>query len=182
MQIPNWILWKYATRNGKTTKIPITVEGKPASIHKNMITFEEAFDAWWTLDRGEGLGFVFTEEAGIVGIDLDHCVDDDRQIQRWALEHIKLFDSYTEISPSGHGIHILIRANFPHGRKIGDFEIYGKSRFFTVSWDVVGGRDVVMNRQEELNRLVARFRKSSTRNRQTDLQSTKRVVNIQETL
>ena len=44
-------------------------------------TFEEAreaFNVWHEHGRVNGIGFVFTREAGIVGMDFDHCLSGGR--------------------------------------------------------------------------------------------------------
>ena len=49
-------------------------------------------------------------------------------------------DSYTEASPSGTGVHILVKAVLPAGgRKKDKVEMYSEGRFFTVSGEHLGG-------------------------------------------
>ena len=59
----------------------------------------------------EGLGFMFQKETGLVGIDIDHCLDADGNIVD---ERVKAIldanDGYAEISKSRSGIHIISRA------------------------------------------------------------------------
>jgi putative DNA primase/helicase len=51
-----------------------------------------------------------------VGIDLDGCRDPQTGvIEPWALEVVRLLDSYTEVSPSGRGLHIWVRGFLPEG-------------------------------------------------------------------
>jgi hypothetical protein len=78
---------------------------------------------------------VFDPEAGIVGVDLDNCRDaDSEEIEKWAVDIIDRLDSYTEISPSGTGIHVLVKGELPPGRnRREDIEIYDRDRFFTVT-------------------------------------------------
>ncbi len=45
----------------------------------------------------------------ITGIDLDNVIREDGTLEPFALEIINLMNSYTEISPSGTGIHILCK-------------------------------------------------------------------------
>jgi hypothetical protein len=67
---------------------------------------------------------------------------------------ISKFDSYTEVSPSKTGYHIIIKGkkNFPNCRR-GDFEIYEKDRFATFTGDVYQGYTEINERQEVLDRL-----------------------------
>ena len=60
----------------------------------------------------------------------------DGEIALWALEIARYFDSYTELSATGTGLHIILRGNVPNRRK-GDVEVYSSKRFFTVTGHVV---------------------------------------------
>jgi hypothetical protein len=94
---------------------------------------------------GAGIGFVFTRQAAISGIDLDHCRDKDTgEIDTWARAIITQLDSYSEISPSGTGVHILLKGSLPEGtdgkkkslkgsgyRPDAAVEIYSAGRYFT---------------------------------------------------
>ncbi len=98
-------------------------------------TFEEALEAY---EDGEyaGLGFVFSSADPYTGIDLDNCVDESGEISLWALEIVRYFDSYTELSATGSGLHIIVRGEIPNRRK-GDVEVYSAKRFFSVTGHVV---------------------------------------------
>ena len=53
-----------------------------------------------------------------------------------AQDIIERLDSYTEISPSGTGFHVLIEGELPDGRnRRGSIELYDTARFFTVTSD-----------------------------------------------
>src|SRR5262249_16427040 len=81
----------------------------------------------------DGPGFVLCENDGFVGIDLDHCVS-DQKISLWALKIIFELESYTEFSPSGSGVRIFLKGKLPPaGRKRGSIEMYESSRYLTVT-------------------------------------------------
>jgi putative DNA primase/helicase len=64
----------------------------------------------------DGIGFVFTESDPFCGVDLDACVDPKTgEIASWASEIVRELNSYTAFSPSGTGLHVLLRAEFPPG-------------------------------------------------------------------
>jgi len=93
--------------------------------------------------RWDGLGFVFTKDDDIMGIDLDHCVV-DRKVAPWANEIVDALSSYTELSPSRNGVHIICRGpNLHKGHKVkyqgGAVEIYSSGRYFTVTGDHLVG-------------------------------------------
>lgn len=99
-----------------------------------------------------GIGFMFNGN-GIVGIDFDHCYQDG-QLAPWVGEWVKRFDSYTEFSPSGTGLHILCRGRLP-GRaiKLSEAEMYDQGRFFTVTGN--GPAKPLCEAQEAIDALYA---------------------------
>jgi putative DNA primase/helicase len=133
---PQWVVWKAV--GDKPDKVPYSVRtGYKASSTDLMTwsTFEEAIEAY---KNGEyaGLGFVFSSADPYTGIDLDDCVDEDGEIALWALEIARYLESYTEISATGTGLHIIVRGEIPNRRK-GDVEVYSSKRFFTMTGHVV---------------------------------------------
>jgi len=133
---PQWVVWKAV--GDKPDKVPYSVRtGRKASSTDLMTwsTFEEAAEAY---EHGEyaGLGFVFSSADPYTGIDLDDCVDENGEIALWALEIARYFDSYTELSATSTGLHIIVRGNVPNRRK-GEVEVYSSKRFFTVTGHVV---------------------------------------------
>ncbi|POG54425.1 hypothetical protein AUR65_015800 [Haloferax marisrubri] len=94
---------------------------------------------------------MFTEDDPIVGVDLDDCrdpetgdVDDDAQ------DIIDRLDSYTEVSPSGTGYHVLIKGELPDGRnRRGHIELYDTARFFTVTGDRVSDTSGHVKRRQD---------------------------------
>jgi len=132
-----WLCWRYEERNGKPTKVPYS----PLTSEKARVTdpagwtgYAEAVAAF--RERGyDGIGFVFMKDDPFCGIDLDDCLDPETdEIEPWAQEIIDELDSYTEISPRGTGVHILIRAALPDGRNRRDrIEMYDHERYFTVT-------------------------------------------------
>lgn len=60
-----------------------------------------------------GVGIAFSG-SGIAGIDLDNVVDRERsELTPEAAEIIELMNTYTEVSPSGTGLHILFFGTLP---------------------------------------------------------------------
>jgi putative DNA primase/helicase len=134
---PQWVVWK--ALGDKPEKVPHSARtGRKASSTDLLTwgTFEEALQAY---ENGEydGVGFVFSSADPFTGVDLDDCVDEDGEIALWAMEIVRYFDSYTELSATGTGLHIIVRGNVPNRRK-GDLEVYSSKRFFTVTGHVLG--------------------------------------------
>jgi putative DNA primase/helicase len=135
---PQWVVWKAV--GDKPGKVPYSARtGRRASSTDLLTwsTFEEALEAYENGDYA-GLGFVFSSADPYTGIDVDNCVDvdGDGEIAGWALEIVRYFDSYTELSATGSGLHIIVRGNVPDRRK-GEVEVYSSKRFFTVTGHVV---------------------------------------------
>jgi putative DNA primase/helicase len=133
---PQWVVWKAV--GDKPEKVPYSARtGRRASSTDLLTwaTFQEALEAYENSDYA-GLGFVFSSADPYTGIDLDNCVDADGEIAGWALEIVRYFDSYTELSASGTGLHIIVRGNVPNRRK-DEVEVYSLKRFFTVTGHVV---------------------------------------------
>jgi putative DNA primase/helicase len=134
---PQWVVWKAV--GDKPDKVPYSARtGRRASSTDLLTwsTFQEALEAY---ENGEyaGLGFVFSSADPYTGIDLDDCVDPQTgEIAVWALEIVRYFDSYTELSATGTGLHVIVRGEVPNRRK-GDVEVYSSKRFFTVTGHVV---------------------------------------------
>ncbi len=133
---PQWVMWRAVGE--KPDKVPYSARtGRRASSTDLMTwsTFEEALDAY---ENGEyaGLGFVFSSGDPYTGIDLDGCVEAYGQIAPWALEIIQHFDSYTELSATGTGLHVIVKGEVPNRRKDG-VENYSSKRFFTVTGHIV---------------------------------------------
>ncbi|WP_254547378.1 phage NrS-1 polymerase family protein [Halomarina pelagica] len=179
VEYDQWICWREVERDGKPTKVPITPrsgEFASATDEGTWTEFETATAYTATADV-DGLGFVFTNDDPIVGIDLDDCrdpgtntVDDD------ARDIVTRLDSYTEVSPSGTGFHVLIKGDLPEGRnRKGSVEMYDSARFFTVTGDHV---DVtprrVATRQDALTAIHREYvQESSPKAQQTATQPTR---------
>ena len=138
MALPQWVTWSGSVGgNGKLSKIPINPNtGKLAKVNDSDTwgSFDEALSFYQ--DQGlQGIGFVFSDYDDYVGIDIDACIDPDTgAVDSPALQTIKQFESYTEISPSGKGVHILIKGKLPAGRRrMGNFEMYDRISSFNSS-------------------------------------------------
>jgi putative DNA primase/helicase len=135
--IDQWVVWRYAWQKGKWDKPPLqSRSGNLASTTKpkTWSTFDAAMAAYET-GTVDGIGFVFAKKNRLVGIDLDHCRDlETSLIEPWALEIIHSFRTYTELSPSGTGIHIIAGGVLPGpGVKTARVEMYDTGRYFTMT-------------------------------------------------
>lgn len=142
-QLSHWVGWKYMQRPGEDhkRKVPINaMDGQPAKSN-DPTTWCDFDTACLGKERFglDGIGFMFSGD-GIFGIDIDHCYDPETQeLDPAAAEIIETVQSYTELSPSGTGIHILCKGVLPEGRKRrGAVEMYSTLRYFTVTGNQFG--------------------------------------------
>lgn len=140
--LKGWVCWRLEVRDGKPTKVPYDPNsGRKASVSDPATWgwFSDAIIAWGeTIGKPggmTGMGFVFSASDPYCGIDLDGCRDPETgAIQPWAVEAIRKLDGYTEISPSGSGIHIIVKGALPPGRRRkGAIEMYDSGRFFCMT-------------------------------------------------
>lgn len=144
--------WRREERNGKTTKLPVcAANGRMAKSTDpaTWATFEEAVAAvgrW----RCDGMRFVFGPDRAYTGLDLDHVIEGGvlDSAYRWVVEEA---GTYTEVSPSGDGLHLIFRGAKPQdaersrkgqpgGRVV---EMYDHDRYFTVTGNVFEGHGAV---------------------------------------
>jgi predicted P-loop ATPase len=137
---PQWVCWRYAHRPGdpKPTKEPINTRSGQLASTKNPETWAslDAVMKRFKAGRVDGIGYVFDDDH--IGIDLDNAIDESGRIKAWAAEIVNACATYTEISPSGIGLHLISKGSLPpdwSGRKRayhdGAVEIYSRGRFFT---------------------------------------------------
>jgi putative DNA primase/helicase len=134
---PQWVMWKAVGE--KPEKVPYSARNGLKGSTTDLLTwslFEEAHEALRT-GKYSGLGFVFSSGDPYTGLDLDDCVDPATgKVAGWAMEIVRYFESYTELSATGTGIHIIVRGEVPNRRK-DEIEIYSSKRFFTVTGHVL---------------------------------------------
>jgi primase-polymerase (primpol)-like protein len=112
-------------------KRPITVTGAPASSTDP--------STWSTLasvrrsKAGDGIGVMLGD--GLACYDLDHCLDADGQVV--SEEARRILDTvnsiHTEVSMSGDGLHLFVRAPESRGVNTPGVEFYSRARFIAVT-------------------------------------------------
>lgn len=155
--VDQFVCWQEEDRGGDVTKVPYSVHGGRASSTnpKTWAPFEAAI-AHAEEHGMPGVGFVFTEDDPFAGIDLDKCRDSDTGIVApWARKIVDALDSYTEVSPSGTGLHIFVKATLPgRNNRKGPVEMYESGRYFTLTGKHLDGTPAeIHERQDALERL-----------------------------
>ena len=164
-RLDRWVCWRYQIRNGKPTKIPFDAKTGREASSTDPQTWSSLPEVVHALGGGttfSGLGFVFATGDEFCGVDLDRAIDPaSGKLKPWAERIVKQLDSYTEVSPSGTGVKIFLRATKPGKRcrtsiDDGEIEIYDRGRYFTVTgrrWP--GTPPEVEERQTQLDALYA---------------------------
>lgn len=118
----------------KLTKIPYQINGNKASVtnSQHWSSFDEAVRNY--SNNFSGIGFVFSEGDPFSFIDLDHSTDP--LITKRQHKIYGTFNSYSELSPSGQGLHIIVKGSVPQGRRRNSIEIYSTERYATFTGNV----------------------------------------------
>lgn len=149
-----WVLWKKVDRDGKATKIPlnaITGNGAKSNDSTTWATYEQACQGLKKF-KVDGLGFMLG--GGYFGVDIDHALDNGELID----EFVSQLRSYTEISQSGEGIHIICKGILPQGqRRKGNIEMYDNVRFLALTGNIYKGYTEIAERTEEIKILHAKY-------------------------
>jgi len=146
----SWCVWRYEdTESPKPTKVPYCARnGRLASVtdSETWSTFDESVNAALSTDWYNGIGFILSEQDPYCFIDLDDPYekkadgslkhDNPQAILDRQLKVYSEFQGYAERSPSGNGLHLIVRGVVPNGRKRSAIEIYSKERYMTMTGDV----------------------------------------------
>lgn len=143
--LARWVCWREELREGakKPTKVPIhpkTGHNIDITVLTNCSSFEDCVFAVQN-GRAKGLGYGLFKQDGYTIIDLDQTFD-QKEIERQIQIH-DAFNSYSERSPSGTGLHIVIHGSIPCGRRRGPIEIYDSNRFITFTGEVFNRAPIV---------------------------------------
>ncbi len=136
VRTPHWVGWKWGTRDGKRTKIPVNPHtGKNASSADPATWADFATARTFAQRHAYGLGFMLAPP--FVGIDLDHCRDPATgELSTLGGSVLGELDTYAEVSISGTGIKAIAYGEKPgkRCRRNGlELEIYGGKRLFALT-------------------------------------------------
>jgi len=153
---PQWIVWRFEDHGKpKPDKVPYNPKNRWKAKSNNSSTWGSYAQAVEVYQKGgyDGIGFMFSENDPYTGIDLDHSVRNGELFTK-TQNIVDQFNSYTELSPSGEGVHIIIK-----GKKLGKgckkpgIEVYDYKQFFTFTGNHLPGTpESIEKRQEELNK------------------------------
>ena len=135
----------------KPTKVPYQINGQKASVTNpsHWSSFDEVLASYNT-NNYSGVGFVFSGSDPYSFLDLDQS--DDPIVFKRQQEIFNTFASYSEVSPSGTGLHIIVKGKVPVGRRRNAIEIYSNERYATFTGNVYLN-EPIRECQDELTKL-----------------------------
>ncbi|MFO0439134.1 MAG: VapE domain-containing protein, partial [Betaproteobacteria bacterium] len=156
--LSQWLVWRFVSFQGdkKPRKVPYYAngrlrgwpygkpkDGKPTPEQpqvdqgheldrQHLVDFDTAF-ALVARGRYDGMGFAFLPGDGLIGIDIDKAIDPETgEVSERCLQIIRDCASYTEISPSGRGVHIIVAGQTQTFKDNGiGVEVFCGRQFFT---------------------------------------------------
>ena len=177
--LKQWVAFRKVPKNGEISKPPINIHtgtGERWNTPEGMGTHEEAYTyaimhsliaSIPSMNTG-GIGFVFTENDCYAGIDLDHVLKNGKLTPE-AEEIVALMDTYTELSLSGDGLHLIFKLSqsldslgldITHKLPLGAdsrIEIYDRAKYFTVSDKPYGEVKPIAERTQQCRQVCAKF-------------------------
>lgn len=175
--LPQWVCFIMQKRGGKLTKPPINPHIDAHRPLRERLAHVDNPATWSTYQQAiarykaskvygyQGIGFMFSSTDPFCGIDVDHCCNPRTgEIAAWARSTVERLNSYTELSPSGRGLHIIELANMVAiieklGRadiqhRAGTIESYDQDHYFTITGrHLQGTPKSIEARQDELTEL-----------------------------
>lgn len=118
--------------NAKIPKNPLTGENASTVDCTTWGDFNDAIVALKKFNFRD-IGFVFSDNNPYFGVDLDHCLDNLDFVD----EFVETLQSYSEVSRSGDGVHIICKGTLPSGaRRRGNVEMYSSGRYFICTGNI----------------------------------------------
>lgn len=137
-----FVCWRFEdTSAPKPTKVPYSPHsGKHASVKdpETWGSFDECVNRIRTESTSswyDGIGFVLTKEDPYAFIDLDDTKGDAKKVETQT-KIFESFNSFSEKSPSGAGLHIIVKGSVEGGRKRSGVEVYCNERYMTMTGNV----------------------------------------------
>ncbi|WP_239706063.1 MULTISPECIES: phage/plasmid primase, P4 family [unclassified Mammaliicoccus] len=140
----SWVCWSLEKDStGRKTKRPINPHTGTYAKSNDSNTWADYATALEMSKNFDGIGFMLGD--GIFGIDIDGVEEEIKEylsndeVDNIVGEFIETMQSYSEISPSGKGIHIIAKGELPEGgRRRGNVEMYSELRFLTFTGFRIG--------------------------------------------
>ena len=162
--LDKWVCWRAVETEDGMRKKPTDVEqlddGTIETIHfkdpANWMSYADAVESVLAYDILEGIQVVIdVSEDDFIVIDFDDCVNPTTgKIDPTVREYLRMTYAYTELSPSGTGLHTIVRGNitnqgWPDPEDAVDGEIFDKY-IITVTENHVAGTSYLAREETEI--------------------------------
>ncbi len=141
LKILNWCKWgwQYDKHTKTWKKLPYSPDNKLLHVNK-----PDEWCCYTDVAHYEQKGFLLTRDSMLCVIDLDDCRNTETgEIADWAWKIIEALRGYTEVSPSGTGVHIVVYGEKPENSRSRfdldghEVEVYDSNRYITFTGKVV---------------------------------------------
>lgn len=151
LALPQWVCWRYEQGDGpKPKKVPYSPRTNALASVTDRATWGSSAEAETAASAPgtmyDGIGFVLTRDDPYAIIDLDDTEGDDDAFAIHRAIYDAL-DSYAELSPSGNGLHVVVRGAVETGRRRDRVELYSSDRYMTFTGNVYGEPRPIRDRQ-----------------------------------
>lgn len=176
---PSWVCVR---NDSKVPLNPATRRFASPSDENTWNDFETCLNAVYS-GKYDGIGYAF-HDNGIIGIDIDTGFDEDGFLSDTAIDIIEHCQSYTELSRSGRGMHILVKGSLPikGANNRNGVEIYKTGRYFIMTGKKLLYADIKEN-QSAIDYILDKYFPAETKesvtgcNRVTFYKAENKVVN-----
>ena len=169
--LKQWVIWGVNEEKPKSPYNPNNPSvGAKANDAATWADFETAAAAAARMTARLGRGGIgFELGNGIAGIDLDHAINEAGELSEFARSIVERMNSYTELSPSGRGLHILFKVSEATeklrerlgGKKLGGkkalIELYFGVHYLTVTGNVYGEVKPLADRTQEALKIYSSY-------------------------
>lgn len=151
-----WVVWGVEKDNIKCPYTPATLKRASAGQPDTWGSFVEAVQR---VEAGaaQGVGFEFNNN-GICGVDIDHAIKDG-ELTDEGQKLVTHFNSYTEISMSGTGLHIFVKSDLKVNSNKKPVEMYSHGHYIAMTGDICGDLRVIQERPEALQAAYDKYLK-----------------------
>lgn len=174
----------YRLIDGK--KIPINAHNGKNAMSNNESTWS-SFEAAVTgvdVHNCTGIGYFF--KPPYFGVDIDNVRDEIEGFKQGKdniiSEFIGNLGSYSELSQSGNGIHIICKGDLPEGaRRKGNVEMYQNGRYFIMTGNSISKNNKIEERTDEIRYLHSKYLQSDFKevsNNVSDISDTELLAKI----
>ena len=123
-------------RLDKSPRNPITGERLSVGSESGWVTFDEASNAGYP-----AIGMLMTNKDPYTVIDLDKSNSDEANALARTIYNT--FESYTEKSFSGNGVHIILKGDNQAGRRKGNVEVYSQERYIICTGKILRNKEIM---------------------------------------